>query len=325
MGAPWFVGGGAEHSPETARLLANAATSGAEGIVAPGDYKVSELAVPGTSIRVAPGAGVLRNRYTGGASQSYMTRRSAEVTVPIPATGAGSGRTDLIVQRIDDPQYGGSLVATDPNAIFDPFVRIGGVAAGTKTAAELNLGYPAIALARVTLPASTGTVTNAHITDLRKLANPRRERLLFRHVPAAEYDMARSANYAWWPLWEPQFDVPDWATHITAVMTAWGVWKRGGTGAHVIGDIRLEVCPPGVGGDQYAIGSNIFEEEEEAMNRRTFIGVSGESNVVALRGLTRVVRIGAKINPTFSGANGMLRAVTTTNFLIDVELEERAV
>ena len=52
---PWFVGGGALHSPEVARLLAHAATSGAAGVVTPADLAVSALPVPGASVRVAVG------------------------------------------------------------------------------------------------------------------------------------------------------------------------------------------------------------------------------------------------------------------------------
>ena len=88
---PWFVGGGAHHSPEVARVLAYAASSGAEGIVTPEALRVRPLAVPGTSVRIAPGACLIVNRYPGGAWQTYVGRNPVEHTVPITAAGAGGG------------------------------------------------------------------------------------------------------------------------------------------------------------------------------------------------------------------------------------------
>ena len=173
MAAPWFVGGGAVHDAITARLLANAATGDSQGVVASGHYQVLPLSVPGPQIRILPGAGVLRAApYTGGSFQSYMTRRAVETVLGITATGSAAGRSDLVIQRIDDPQFGGTLSPTSPTAIFDPFVIIPGVPAGTTQASELGLPYPAIALARIDLPASTGTVLASHIRDLRRLAHP---------------------------------------------------------------------------------------------------------------------------------------------------------
>src|SRR5699024_6184474 len=175
---PYLVGGGFEHSAEVMRAMLAASTSGAEGIVNAGDFKVRPLAVPGTSVRVAPGNALIRNSYGGGQAQTYACRAGSETEVPIEATGSAGSRTDLIVARSDDPP--------DQGGSFDPltfeaarFEVIKGVPASTKTVAGLGLTYPAIALARVTLPASTGTVTAAMITDLRKLAQPRKERHLF--------------------------------------------------------------------------------------------------------------------------------------------------
>lgn len=320
MSAPWFVGGGAEHSPETARLVAHAATSGARGVVDVGDYKVQQLATAGTSVRVGPGAGVIPNDYPSVESQSYLTRRSAEVNVPVPATGAGAGRTDLLVQRIIDPQYAGSGNPADPAFVFDPFVLIQGVAAGTSRVEPLNLGYPALPLARLEIPASTGTITSAMIKDVRRLANPRRERHLFRHQPATSQTV--NANvFALWPDWEPTFEVPVWATHVVAVMTGAGIQKP--PGGLCLGELTLEFTNPGQGNPDFAIGTTAFEEDANTTFRRTGVLVAGEANCAASRGLTKSVRIGAR-RFTANG-DGVLIALPTSNFVIDVEFQERAV
>ena len=215
---PYLVGGGFEHSAEVMRAMLAAATSGAEGIVTPGDFKVQPLAVPGTSVRVAPGNGLVRNSYGGGQAQTYACRAGSQTEVPIAATGSSGWRNDLIVARIDDPTYqGGSF---DP-ATFEAarFEVISGVPSDQKDVSGLGLSYPAIPLARLNVPPSTGTITAAMITDLRKVALPRVERHLFTHNLSTEEsdyinptpgdEMGEA-----WPnvFWE--FSIPSWASRV---------------------------------------------------------------------------------------------------------------
>lgn len=222
---PYLVGGGFEHSAEIMRSALAAATSGAEGIVLPGDFRVTPLPVPGTSIVVGPGNGLIRNSYGGGGSQTYAVRAPSQTELPIQATGSSGGRSDLIITRIDDPTYAGGE--------FDPktfeaakFEVVRGVPASTRTAKELNLGYPAIEIARVKLPASTGTVTAGMITDLRRVALPRRERGLLTIYPSGSYESgtanrAYPGAYAAWPIRpeeRPSIYVPDWATQLQVVV-----------------------------------------------------------------------------------------------------------
>ena len=215
---PYLVGGGFEHSAEVMRAMLAASTSGAEGIVNAGDFKVQPLSVPGTSVRVAPGNALIRNSYGGGQAQTYACRAGSETEVPIEATGSAGSRTDLIVARIDDPTYQGG--AFDP-LTFEAarFEVIQGVPASTKTVAELGLSYPAIALARVKLPASTGTVTAAMITDLRSVALPRIQRHLFTHNLSNEETDAINPPVGdemgeAWPNVFWNFTIPDWATRV---------------------------------------------------------------------------------------------------------------
>ena len=222
---PYLVGGGFEHTAEIMRAALAASTSGAEGVVLPGDFRAGPLPVPGTSIVVGPGNGLIRNSYGGGGSQTYAVRAPEQTELPIQATGSAGGRTDLIIARIDDPTYAGTE--------FDPvtfeaakFEVVRGVPASTRTAKQLNLGYPAIEIARVTLPASTGTVTAGMITDLRRVALPRRERTLVTAFPAGSVSEGTahkvgSAGYSVWPLRpaeRPVVMVPDWANRLQIVV-----------------------------------------------------------------------------------------------------------
>src|SRR5699024_10632330 len=180
---------------------------------------------------VAPGNALIRNSYGGGQAQTYACRAGSETEVPIEATGSAGSRTDLIVARIDDPTYQGGS--------FDPltfeaarFEVIKGVPASTRTAAELGLSYPAIALARVTLPASTGTVAAAMITDLRSVALPRVQRHLFTHNlstdendhinPDPGHEMGEPWPNVWW-----EFHIPDWATRVRVRALLGGVRVEG--------------------------------------------------------------------------------------------------
>lgn len=218
---PWAVGGGALHSVEVARLLAFATSGDREGIITPGDLKVTATAVPGENVQVASGAALILNRSAGGAQQTYIARRpSAEDLVKITATGSSGGRTDLVIAKIEDPQYPPTQIPPDWTDAQFVFTRvIEGVPAGTKSAKELNLGYPAIALARIALPANTATITNAMITDLRKVAIPKRQEEMF-STPSTGGPLLTPINaltsdvYVDWPKaakWD--VEVPDWATH----------------------------------------------------------------------------------------------------------------
>lgn len=234
---PYLVGGGFEHSAEIMRSALAAATSGAEGIVLPGDFRVGPLPVPGTSIVVGPGSGLIRNSYGGGSSQTYAVRAPEQTELPIQATGSAGGRTDLILARIDDPTFAGTEF--DP-ATFEAakFEVVRGVPANTTNVKALGLGYPAIALARVTLPASTGTVTASMIRDLRKVALPRRERGLLTIYPSGSHSAgtAHSASpdtYTSWPIRpeeRPTIQVPEWATQLQVVVNISGAfYEHAGT------------------------------------------------------------------------------------------------
>lgn len=172
---PWFVGGGAQHSADVARLLMYLATGGSEGVVNRTDMRVLALAVPGGNVRVMPGACVILNRALGGANQSYGGRIAQEDdTVAIAATGSSGGRSDLIIARVEDPTISGEPWQTPDPVETGPYIYprvIANVPSGTRSVHELGLGYSAITLARVDIPASTGAITQAMIKDLRPICN----------------------------------------------------------------------------------------------------------------------------------------------------------
>lgn len=233
---PWFVGGGAQHSPEVARLLAYAATSGAEGIVAPEDLKVAPLDVPGGAVRVLPGAALVLNRAAGGGQQTYVARLPEADQVEIASTGSSGGRSDLIVAQIEDPFLPGEPWPEPDDPTVGPYVGtevIPNVPAGTTRLQDVPgyEGRSAITLARVDLPSSTGTVTAGMITDLRKVAVPR-ERTEVRamnvlgddkYIITAESEPPNGGQT--WPAQAEdigiEIDIPEWAT-VVKVIAIWG-------------------------------------------------------------------------------------------------------
>jgi hypothetical protein len=223
---PWFVGGGAEHSPEVARLLAYAATNGAEGIVAPGDLKVAPLAVPGASVRVLTGAALILNKAAGGTQQTYVARNPSEDTVGVSATGSGAGRSDLVVAQIKDPYMPGEPWADPANPKVGPYIFttiIPNVAPGTTT---VPAGVSGIPLARIDIPANTATITSTMIKDLRKLAQARSDRDLYQFTgPATDINTpAVSASFLDWNIpGSPTVTVPTWANKAIVLVTLSGI------------------------------------------------------------------------------------------------------
>ena len=320
---PWFVGGGAQHSPEVARLLGYAATSGAEGIVTPGDLKVQALAVPGGSVRVAPGAALVLNRAAGGDSQTYAARLPVEDTVAIAATGSGAGRTDLIVVQVEDPFMAGEPWQAPADPTVGPYVFtrvISNVPAGT-TSLQQVAGYggrSAVTLARIDIPASTGTITNAMITDLRRVARPRSLQVTVSAQSsggplATAVDPVDTTTFVKWPdaaTWS--VEVPAWATHVQVrgdVVSF--VVKSGNT----TGQVRAKMF--GAGGV-----SASFDENYGTNPHRGTLAFASEFTIpVASRGTTQTLIFEA----LRSQAAGFIDADLYTSSLATIVFSERSV
>lgn len=260
----WFIGGGAEHTPESARRLVYASTGGSEGVGGVNDLKVMPLAVPGGGVRVVVGSALIKSRYIGGETQTYMGTVYQEETVSVAATGSGAGRSDLVVMRVEDPFAAGSPWDTPTPIETSPYIHIrviSGVPAGTTRLQDVP-GYTndtALTLARIDIPASTGTIIPAMIIDLRKLAQPRTQ--TYRHrenAPAENADMS-SSTFVQWPPVGIWVAIPEWATHV---------WLNGElAGANAVnsaisGEIRLRFGPtivtnPTAVNEQTGFGSRI--------------------------------------------------------------------
>jgi len=193
---PAFVGG-ANHPVEVARLLAYAAFERQEGVLDPLDCRVRALATPGTSIRVAPGGTNILAKGAGDPRQSYASFLTSEDVVAVSPTDASGGRSDLVIARVEDPNIaGGGWQNPGVNGPFQ-FTRIlPGVPATTHDVKQVRSDYSAITLARIDIPANTGTITDAMITDLRSLAEYGGQRIVVIENPPATPPPIATSVYA---------------------------------------------------------------------------------------------------------------------------------
>ncbi|NHN55768.1 hypothetical protein G9U51_08260 [Calidifontibacter sp. DB0510] len=198
------------------RMVLWAATGGANGIVTSSDLRVSALSTPGAAVNVGPGGALLANRFSGApASQSYAAINDATVQVSIPATGSSGGRTDYVILKIDDWHFDNSQAPADPlAALYCSLQRVGSIT---------GLPYPFVPLAKITIPASTGAITGAMITDLRTLARPRKERVLLPNPnTAAGIETLTATTTEYFPNQGGgrRVDIPSWATRV-AIRADW--------------------------------------------------------------------------------------------------------
>lgn len=251
---------GAEHSAEVVRSALYMAVSGKQGISNVGDFRVTAKSTPTNKVTVAQGAAAIISKYPGGANQAYTARGITPTDVTIAATSSAGARTDLLVLRIQDPAFEG-VAPSDPNNYnYTRLEVIQGVSNSIWSADELNLSYPALALARIKIPASTSAITSSMITDLRKVANPREQSsVIYKAITASEVngndltlrDRKPYPRGEWFPnVGGPsnngiyEVDVPSWATQMEIraewlgvrmdKKSAWGeVWVSYGPDAGV--------------------------------------------------------------------------------------------
>jgi hypothetical protein len=289
---------GATLTSAIARRAEFAATSGAQGIVQKADLKVKQLAVPGVGFLIDAGVGLVRNDYQDFPSESYVVSNPSTHTFPsgsMPASNPAA-KSYLVAVVIGDPDFSQTghpwMGASDPPLGQEQsfqYVRVTliEVAAGVTT---LDVAYPALILARIDIPANTTTITNSHITDLRKLARPQQSQEIFvspggTWTSGAPRRISASAStFSDWGPQEylPQVKVPTWATRAILVVTLNGV-RLDDTTASVAGRIRAQMGA--VTGPQtffdYSTGGGAIRDNLQAAGQYDVTSIAGTT--VALR------------------------------------------
>jgi hypothetical protein len=198
---------GAYHSAQQFRMLVRDLSNGAEGITQGDDLKVTQRSTPGGGVTVGDGSGVIRGRdnvFQG----SYSACNVGSIDVDIAPTGA-TPRSDMLIVRVEDPEYGYSHNPETDEIVFPQVIS--NVSSSATTIPDGRTGIP---LARIDIPASTATITNAMITDLRKIANPRKARTMVTQSPSGiSTGIGSSTSYSYFSTaagWN--IAIPDWAT-----------------------------------------------------------------------------------------------------------------
>lgn len=301
------------------RRLAYAASSGSEGIVSVGDLKVHELPLaPGGQVVIDSGAVVYRNRSAGVRNESYMASASQESRLDVAPNLTSSPRSDLVVIRVEDPQFPGwsAPPAVDaPTYQYSRPVIIPNVPAATKRFSQLQLQtpYSAYAAARIDIPAETSTITDDMIVDLRKMAQPRRQREHDRlDGPIGQIDHADLRR-----LWNwISIDVPDWASAAIIRADLQNVQIRNSAFA---GLLSAAIGPDA--GPRARTRDTYINEQVFGSQRVSYVASDHVTIPASLRGTTQdFYMLGQRI-----GGAGILLAESDCQLIFDVEFIESAV
>lgn len=325
---PYFSGDGAEHPAEVMRLIGYHAVARSGGILNPTDLKVSQYTVAGAGVNVAPGAFAAIQRAPNQRDQAYAGRVLSTEPTPVPNNGAAGVRYDLVMIRVEDWSVDAQWPVPAGNKATAPrvFTRtITGVSSSVITnevtaAAYIKAaGWTGEALAGLTVPVNTATITGAMIKDLRRVGNPRvqRER---EHKASTSDDtlnigpgtFEQFPNGVWFPV-----DLPEWAVKVKVMAFVEGLrlMKAG------FGSLRVGInAQPTLA----TTGTNINEAQyiSGAYDRRSY-NLGGTINIPAsLRGTRVLFELQGSIGAASS--SGFLATDPSSSGMIDLVIEEAA-
>lgn len=312
-GVPWMVDGGV-HSAEVGRLLAYAATGGGEGVVATGDCKVVASNIPDGNVHIRSGGIVALNRYPGGGQQTYIIRNVGDEVKALDPQGSSGVRYDLVAMIVEDPQYPGQPVPASEED--GPYVRTAiykNVGPNLKTLAEVDADQTGVVLARVKFDASDGTITNADITDLRRLAMPKSSRKAYPQVVPNNVNLT-SAAFITWPNVVETVEIPAWAMQATVIIHLSSVVKFD---PEVVGEFRVRLGATTGTVQGYDIDGN----GGLSYGQRQSFSIMATFDVSTLKGTSQPISLEARR----SALTGYLSTWTGASMIIDVSFEEVAV
>ncbi|WP_073947577.1 hypothetical protein [Streptomyces kebangsaanensis] len=304
---PMMVNGGT-HPARTMRMMIRDLSRGSQGVTEYNDLKVTQQTTPGAGVQVADGSGIVRGAAWG--QGSYTQYNVGTALVPIAPTGA-QGRTDMVVLRVLDPEYEGNLdPARDNIGFFDVVSNV------SASATQPPAGMSAIPLARITQPANCATVTNAMITDLRKIANPRKDREIYVASPPGDqnWEGNMGGTYVQWPpaaKWT--IPVPVWAVKARIVFTVAAVQViRGNVWGHAT--FKLGAYQ----GQSINFDTGAFTAGDKSQ-RVNLISADTLNVAASMRGTNQVLQAMVSLNTKEAG---YLQADTATTAIADVEFQE---
>ena len=302
---------GATHTAQQFRMMVRDLARDNEGVTTGSDLKVSALGTPGAGVQIADGSAVITGRVSS-IQGSYSAYNIGTDTVSISATG-GSPRSDMIVLRVEDPDYEGTRdPAEDPIVFWEVVPNV------SSSATTVPSGYSAIPIARIDIPASTATITNAYIVDLRNVANPRRERVLYPYYaldPLVEISGTSETWQTFPNLTMATIAIPSWAATAKVVFSGSNIRLDDG---NVLAGFRFLL-----GSIEAAQWVNIDDNQGTAP-RRTYCEMIETIDLTtttgaAMRGTNQAFKSRMRTRVANAGSIGV---DATTSFKIDVEFTE---
>lgn len=248
--AVWASDGEFKMSSERARELAWIATGGQTGVIGPESLEVKAQSTPDGTVRILPGAFAAQatpggtagteTGYTTAPWQSYLRAIHQTTDVAITPTDSSGSRTDVVGLEIVDPVYEGTVDTVDWETHDFWRTRVIENADPDTNMVDhfATMKRPFIPLARVTIPASTGTITDDMITDQRFLAVERSHSVPIIQQPESDHAINQGDNRSLGVAREAI--VPQWATHVVIDAELAGVrlsgegWARGNTKIGII-------------------------------------------------------------------------------------------
>ncbi|WP_236244218.1 hypothetical protein [Streptomyces sp. CC210A] len=298
---------GGTHEARAFRMMVRDLARGSQGVTEGDDLKVRQLSTPAAGVRVVDGSAVIRGAAWG--QGSYTQYNVGDAVVPVAPTAA-SPRSDLVCLRVEDPEYEGTRnPETDEIGYFHV---VSNVSASTTT---VPAGMTAIPLARLDIPANTTVITDSMIKDVRRIANPRRERRLYTSFPASLSTLGYSDNK--WHTWPSaarwNVYVPPWATNAKVVITIAGLRQ---SASNIFAKMQT-VLGTDVGQDTV-----IDDNQGRGVRRTTAIMADNIGVPTSIRGTTQPLYLKTYM---YKSETGDLSVDGGTSLIADIEFNEGVV
>lgn len=245
FGAPYAMDGTIIPGAGLRRQLQRDVGTGS-GVVRPGDLKITQMTPPGAGVKIAAGDDLIQSGDPGANRETYGIPLFTEQNYMgddgegLPGTGSQvptGGRRDMVFHEVLDPELPKHYTPREnwPDGALSKLSVIQNVGKAAKRIEDVPAlaGVTGYALAAITYPADTATVTNSMIEDLRVVQSPRSAVATRQYeLVASDGSQAITSTAAYpsgqtWPsqiesAWA-QIEIPEWAARMRIVLTWSGV------------------------------------------------------------------------------------------------------
>ena len=196
------------YGAEDVRHLSYLASGGQTGVATAASLKVSATSTPSGNVVVNAGVATI---VGSGLVESYIVTNDQAVTVPVAPNNSSGTVYRNVIFSVRDPQMAGMPALSGPSDI----------AGDLQVVSTLPVDRPYIWLARITLPPTTGTITNAMIENRRAMSHRRTVTQTFIHIPT--YTNSIGTTYEQIAGAAPTFFCPPGMTHANVIVSVEGM------------------------------------------------------------------------------------------------------